>query len=75
MGISSIVVHKPDGSLRFCIDYRMLNKAPVCDQYPLPRHEDLFNRLGSACFFSSLDLRSGYWQVCIADSDVHKTTF
>ena len=53
----------------------MLNKATVHDIYPLPRHEDLFNRLGSAWFFSSLDLRSGYWQVCIADSDVHNTAF
>ena len=53
----------------------MLNKATVYDRYPLLRHKDLFNRLGSACYFSILDLRSGYWQVCIADSDVHKTAF
>ena len=68
-------VYKPDGSLCFCIDYCMLNKAIVHDQHPLPRYEDLFIRLGSACYFSSLDLRLGYWQVHIADSDVHKTAF
>ena len=53
----------------------MLNKATVYDGYPLPRYKDLFNRLGSACYFSSLDLWLGYWQVHIEDSNVHKTAF
>ena len=56
-----LFVKKPDGSLRFCTDYRALNKVTVRDRYPLPRHEDLFHRLRSARFFSSLDLRSAYW--------------
>ena len=68
-------VYKPDSSLPFCIDYSMLNKATVGNRYPLPRSEDLFNILGSACYFSSLDLRSGYWQVHIVDSDLHRTEF
>ena len=53
----------------------MLSKATECDRYPLPRHKDLFNSLGSACYLSSLDLRSAYWQVCIADFDVYKLHF
>ena len=53
----------------------MLSKAIVHNRYLLSRHKELFNRLESACYFSSLGLRSGYWQVCIADSDVYKTTF
>ena len=53
----------------------MLNKATVYDRYPLPRHKDLLNRLETAYNFSSLDLRSGCWQICIVDCDVHKTAF
>ena len=68
-------VHKLDISLQFYIDYKMFNKATACNSYPLPKHEDLFNRLGLACFFSSLDLRSGYWQVHIADCIAYKTIF
>jgi hypothetical protein len=61
-----LFVKKPDGSLRFCIDYRMLNAITRRDRYPLPRAADLFDRLAGARYFSSLDLRSGYWQVKIA---------
>ena len=70
-----LFVKKPDGSLRFCTDYRALNKVTVKDSYPLPRHEDLMDRLGGARYFTSLDLRSGYWQCRIKDADVHKTAF
>ena len=74
-GLLVLFAHKPDGNLCFCIDYHMLNNSTVCNRFTLPRHEDLFNRLGSACYFSSLELMSGKWLVHIADSDVHKTTF
>ena len=73
MGIASaLFVKKPEGSLRFCTDYRALNKVTIKDSYPLPRHEDLMDRLGGAKYFSSLDLRSGYWQCRIAEKDVHR---
>ena len=52
---------KPDGSLRFCVDYRALNGLTVKDRYPLPRGEELLDQLGGAKYFNSLDLRSGYW--------------
>lgn len=60
-GSPVLFVKKPDGSLRFCIDYRALNRMTVKNRYPLPRHEDLISRLSGAKYFSSLDLRSGYW--------------
>ena len=74
-GAPVLFAKKPDGSLRFCVDYRALNKITVKDSYPLPRHEDLMDRLGSAKFFTTLDLRSGYWQCRIAEEDVPKTAF
>jgi len=54
-------VKKPDGSLRFCIDYRALNKLSVKDKYPLPRQDELIDQLRGARYFTGLDLRSGYW--------------
>ena len=74
-GSPVLFVKKPDGSLRFCIDYRALNSLTVKDRYPLPRGEELLDQLGGAKFYSSLDLRSGYWQCRVADQDVHKTAF
>ena len=68
-------VKKKDGSLRMCIDYRMLNSVTVKNKYPLPRIDDLFNQLQSARVFSKIDLRSDYYQLRIKEQDVHKTTF
>ena len=70
-----LFVKKPDGSLRFCVDYRMLNAVTIKDRFPLPRAQDLIDRLSGARYFTSLDLRSGYWQVKIKEEDVHKSAF
>ena len=70
-----IFVKKKDGTLRLCIDYRQLNKMTVKNKYLLPRIDDLFNQLKGASVFSKIDLRSGYHQLRIKDTDVHKTTF
>ena len=70
-----LFVKKKDGTLRLCVDYRQLNKMTVKNKYPLPRIDDLFDQLKGASVFSKIDLRSGYHQLRIKDTDVHKTTF
>ncbi len=66
-------VHKKDGTLRMCVDYRALNKATVKNRYPLLRIDDLFDRLSRAKVFSRIDLRSKYYQIRIAKGDQEKT--
>ena len=70
-----IFVRKKSGELRMCVDYRALNQKTVKDKYPLPRIDDLLDRLQGASVFSSLDLQSGYHQIRIASEDVPKTAF
>ncbi|KAJ9528289.1 hypothetical protein QJQ45_014272 [Haematococcus lacustris] len=74
-GAPTLFVQKKDGSLRMCIDYRALNKLTVRDRYPLPRIDDLFDKLAGKRVFSSLDLQSGYHQIRITEEDVPKTDF
>ncbi len=58
-----LLVNKPDGSFRFCMDFRKVNAVTVPDCYPLPRMEDCVDSIGSARFVSKLDLLKGYCQV------------
>ncbi|GJP29238.1 hypothetical protein CLOM_g20363 [Closterium sp. NIES-68] len=74
-GAPVLFTPKPDGSLRMCIDYRFLNKQTIKNKYPIPRIDDLLDQLWEAMLYSRLDLRSGYWQIRMADDSVHKSAF
>jgi hypothetical protein len=68
-------VEKKDGTQWMCVDYRSLNEVTIKNKYPLPRIEDLFDQMKGASVFSKIDLRSGYHQLKIRESDIPKTIF
>src|SRR5260221_5359717 len=70
-----VLVRRKDGNFRFCIDYRQLNRLTYQDVYPLPRIEACLDTLDGARWFTTLDLRSGYWQVSQDPRDADKTAF
>ena len=57
---SSVVLVKNDGTLRMCIDYRVLNKRTIKNGYPIPHIDELIDELRGACYFTKIDLRTGY---------------
>ncbi|GBG58785.1 hypothetical protein CBR_g185 [Chara braunii] len=74
-GVSVLFVRKKNKDLRSCIDYRKLNAQTVKNAGPLPRINDLVERLGGAKYFSKLDLKSGYYQISIRPNDRYKSAF
>lgn len=70
-----VVVRKKDGSVRLCIDFRRLNLQTIKDAYALPNLEEVFSHLTGSKWFSVLDLKSGYYQVEMEETDKQKTAF
>ena len=70
-----VLVKKPDGSNRFCCDYRELNKVTKTDAEPIPDTEALFAKLANSRYFTKIDLTKGYWQIPVKKEDRHKTAF
>jgi len=70
-----VMVTKRDGGVRFCIDYRHLNTKTKKDSYPLPLISECLDVLGGSQWYSTIDLRSGYFQLAIHPKDRHKTAF
>ena len=74
-GAPVLFVVKKGGELRMGIDFRALNKLTIKNRYPLPRIDDLMDKLHGATVFSALDLQQGYHQLLISKEDVPKTAF
>lgn len=70
-----VMVPKKDGTQRFCVDYRKLNKISSFDAYPMARIDDIIDRLGTAKYVSTIDLTRGYWQVPLTEESRKKTAF
>ena len=69
------LVPKKDNTTRFCIDYRKLNAETVKNRYPLPLIQAIFDEMGGSKVFSTIDLKSGFWQIPVAPEDQAKTAF
>lgn len=70
-----VLVKKKDGSIRFCVDFRRLNKKTKTWCYPLPRCDQILDATAGKKYYTSLDLNSGYWQVPVAESSRQYTSF
>ena len=70
-----VLVGKKDGTLRFCVDYKVINTVTKPDQFMLPQIDNLLDQLGHSKYFSTLDLAAGYWQVQLSPQSREKTTF
>jgi hypothetical protein len=73
-GTLVLFVEKKDGKLWMCINYFTLNKTAIKISYPLPQVDDLFDHLNGAWYFNWLDLKLGYYQICIMNANVEKMT-
>ena len=74
-GAPILFVHKKEGTLRLCVDYRALNKITIKNHYSLSCIDELMDRLVEAKYFTKIDLYSGYHQIRIKESDIPKTAF
>ncbi|MCO5582345.1 hypothetical protein L7F22_036239 [Adiantum nelumboides] len=70
-----LLVQKKDSTYCMCVNYRALNRITIKNRFPVPRVEDLFDKLKGSTYFSRIDLKSGYHQIIIVDEDIVKTAF
>ena len=70
-----VLVRKKDGTLRFCIDFRQLNAKTKKDSHPLLRGPEMMDSLVGARYFSTMDLKSGFWQVKMSEESRQYTAF
>ena len=74
-GASVLFAKKKDKTLQLCIDYRQLNRVTIKNRYPLSRIDDLFDQLRGAQVYFKINLRTGYYQLRVRETDIPKTMF
>jgi hypothetical protein len=72
---SVVLVKKKYGTMRMCIDFRALNKKTIKNMYPIPRIDELLDKLHGSVYFTNIDLCSGYHQIKMREEDIPKTSF
>lgn len=70
-----VCVSKPDGTLRMCVDYRTLNAVTTPDPFPMPRIEELLDKVAPAKYITTLDLNKGYYQIPLDEKSMEKKAF
>ncbi|CAB3985651.1 Hypothetical predicted protein [Paramuricea clavata] len=70
-----VIVPKPDGNIRFCVDYRKLNRVTKMNAYPMPRTDQMLEKIAKAKFISTIPLTKGYWQIPLDDQAIPKSAF
>ena len=70
-----LLADKKNGKIRFCIDFRALNKVTKKDSYPLPKMDEILAVLGNASYFSTINLTDAFWSIPIHLDDIEKTAF
>lgn len=70
-----VLVPKPESTIHYCRDYRVVNKLTAFNAYPMPQADILIGQLGQAQYLSALDHTKGYWQVPVKSQDREKTAF
>ena len=70
-----VIVPKKDNTIRLFVDYRQLNQVTIFDPQPMPKLEDIINKLGKAKYISKIDLTKGFWQIPLTDSSKEKSAF
>ncbi|GKT18903.1 Retrovirus-related Pol polyprotein from transposon 17.6, partial [Aduncisulcus paluster] len=70
-----VLVRKPNGGLRLCCDYTLLNRITPNDEYPIPRQDMLFSALEGKSIFAALDLKNGYFNIAVDKKSRHQTAF
>jgi hypothetical protein len=74
-GAPVLFMEKKDGTQWMCVDYRSLNEVTIKNKYPIPWIDDLFDQMKGASVFLKIDLRSGYHELKIRESDIRRTAF
>ena len=65
-----LLVRKKDDTWRFCVDFRKLNIITTVDPFPLPRIDDILDRLVDSKWYTTIDLKSGYWQIPMHEQSI-----